>query len=210
VLLCFCAAQGTLGLPLNFIHQWLGRLPTSLVYIKDFRNLCGGCGFPSLGSDRTLAVAAFRYIARRLGGKKVYALGVSSGGYAAVYYGLELQAISILSFSGAVDYTPEFVNSLGPPSKDYLNLCRYAPDYLTNLRDACASAAYKSRILIAYGAGQPRDRRQAERLARLPNVELVGVDYAQHNVVDPLIRERKFMPLLHRFFAGESELSITD
>ena len=44
VLLCFCARNGTLGLPLNFIHQWLGRLPTSLVYIKDFRDLAGGCG----------------------------------------------------------------------------------------------------------------------------------------------------------------------
>src|SRR5580704_12157155 len=31
VLLCFCACQGTLGLPVNLMHQWLGRCPVSLV-----------------------------------------------------------------------------------------------------------------------------------------------------------------------------------
>jgi len=45
VLLCFCARNGTLGLPLNFIHQWLGRLPTSLVYIKDFAIWPGAADF---------------------------------------------------------------------------------------------------------------------------------------------------------------------
>ena len=203
VLLCFCAAGGTLGLPVNFIHQWLGRLPTSLVYIKDFRNLCGGCGFPSLGPDRASAVAALRHIAKEIGGKKLYTLGVSLGGYAALYYGLELQATSILSFAGATDYTPEFVNSLGPPSKDYSNLCSQAPDYVINLRDACAAAADRTQILIAYSANQTRDRLQAERLAGLSNVELIGVNYAQHNVLDPLIRERRLMFLLRHFFADE-------
>jgi hypothetical protein len=201
VLLCFCAAEGTLGLPVNFIHQWLGRLPTSLVYIKDLRNLCGGCGFSTLGPDRASAVAAFRRIAGKIGGKRIYALGVSLGGYPALYYGLELGAVSVLSLAGATDYTPEFVNTLGPIPQAYLNLRERAPDYIRNLRDSCASALHKTRVLIAYGAGNPRDRQQAERIAGLPNVELIAVDYAQHNVIEPLIRQRDFLPLLDRFLS---------
>ena len=203
VLLCFCAGKGTLGLPVNFIHQWLGRLPTSLVYIKDFRDLSGGCGFPTLGPDRASAIAAFRRIANELGGKRIYTLGVSFGGYAALYYGLELQAISVLCLGGATDNTPEFVNTQGPVPPAYLRLWEHAPDYAKSLRETCESALHTTRILIAYSAGYPRDRQQAERLAGLPNVELVQVDYAQHNVVEPLIRQREFLPLLYRFVSTE-------
>lgn len=203
VLLCFCAGKGTLGLPVNFIHQWLGRLPASLVYIKDFRDLSGGCGFPTLGPDRASAIAAFRRIANELGGKRIYTLGVSFGGYAALYYGLQLEAISVLGLGGATDNTPEFVNTQGLVPPAYLRLWERAPDYTRNLRDTCELALHTTRILIAFSAGYPRDRQQAERIAGLPNVELVAVDYAQHNVVEPLIRQREFLPLLCRFLSTE-------
>jgi len=39
---------------------------------------------------------------------------------------------------------------------------------------------------------------QAERMAGLPNVDLVAVDFAQHDVIEPLIRQRRFMPLLEQ------------
>lgn len=201
VLLCFCAAEGTLGHPLNFVHQWLGRVPTSLVYIKDLRNLRGGCGFPTLGPDRVSAIKAFRRIAAELNGKKIYTFGVSAGGYAALYYGLELGALAVLSLGGATDYTPDFVHRLGPVGKRYLNLCERAPDYLRNLRESCALAADQTRVLIAYSSGNPGARQQAERLWGLPNVELIGVDSAQHNVIDPLIRKRDLLPLLHHLLS---------
>ena len=44
LLIAFCACQGTLGLPVDFIHQWLGRLPASLLYVKDLRDLAASWG----------------------------------------------------------------------------------------------------------------------------------------------------------------------
>jgi pimeloyl-ACP methyl ester carboxylesterase len=200
VLLCFCAAGGNIGLPANFIHPWLGRLPTSLVYIKDLRNFRGGCGYPTLGPDRASSITAFRRLADEIGGKKIFTVGVSRGGYPALYYGLELGAVAVLSLAGATDYTREFVDTLGPVPRAYLNLAERAPDYFRNLRASCASA-HKTRVLIAYGAGNPRDRKQAERIAGLPNVELIALDYAQHNVIEPLIRQGELLPLLDRFLS---------
>ena len=200
VLLCFCAAGGNIGLPANFIHQWLGRLPASLVYIKDLRNLRGGGGYPTLGPDRASSITAFRRLADEIGGKKIFTFGVSRGGYPALYYGLELGAAAVLSFAGATDYTQEFVDTLGPLPRAYLDLAERAPDYFRNLRASCASA-HKTRVLIAYGAGNPRDRRQAERIAGLPNVELIALDYAQHNIIEPLIRQGELLPLLDRFLS---------
>lgn len=201
LVLCFCAANGTLGLPLNFIHQWLGRLPASLVYIKDFRNLRGGCGFPTLGPDRASAVVAFRRMIRDVDARRVYTLGVSLGGYAALYYGLELGAAAVLSLAGASDYTPEFIGSLKLVSPAWLEFRNGAPDYVQLLPRALETAPQPPRVLMAYGARHFHDRRQAERIAGLPNVELVPVDCAKHNVLDPLVRDLTLMPLLQRFLA---------
>jgi hypothetical protein len=77
-----------------------------------------------------------------------------------------------------------------------------APDYTRNLRESFALARRPPHVLIAYSVGYPPDRRQAERLAGLPNVELVPVDYAHHNVIEPLIREGRLMTLLQRLLAN--------
>src|SRR5262249_8588913 len=102
VLVCFCARNSTLGVPLNFMHRWLGRLPASLIYVKDFRHLYGSCGFPGLGGDRQAAATALRRMAREeLGGTRIYTLGVSHGGFSALYYGLLLDAVAAINFAGA-------------------------------------------------------------------------------------------------------------
>jgi hypothetical protein len=205
VLLCFCAAKGTLGLPLNFVHQWLGRLPASLVYIKDFRNLGGGGGFPTLGPDRAAAITGLQRIAGEVNGDRIYTLGVSLGGYGAMYYGLQLRAVGVLNLAGATDLTPAFVEGLGTISPNYPNLRQVVPDYATSLRNSYAASG-APQLLIAYSAGHPRDRGQAERMAGMPNVELVPVEHAQHNVVDPLVRNREFMSLLRRLLSAEPTL----
>jgi len=203
VLLCFCAQEGTLGLPLNFVHQWLGRVAASLVYIKDFQDMSGALGFPSIASGRSQSVVALRTIAEKLGGKRIYTLGVSAGGYAAMYYGLQLNAVAVLSLAGATDLTRAFVETLNPVPAVCFRVLDMAPDYAVSLREPYAAAKQRPHLLIAFNAKFARDRAQAERMAGLPNVELIAVDGApQHNVVDPLIRAGQFLDLLHRLLAA--------
>jgi hypothetical protein len=205
VLLCFCALQGTLGLPLNFIHQWLGRLPVSLMYIKDFRDLSGARGYPSLAADRPSSVAELAKRLRELEARRIYAFGVSHGGFPALYYGLHLDASAVLTLGGATDLTRSFNEKLGQLTAVYANLIEQAPDYATNLRESYAAAMRRPHVLLAFCAGTSRDRLQAEQMAGLPNVELVPVEgYFHHNIIDPLIRRREFLPLLHRLLASGS------
>lgn len=196
ILLVFCAREGTLGHPLNFVHQWLGRLPASLIYIKDVRNLCGAAGFSTLGPDRASSVVALREMIRACGAERICTLGVSMGGYAALSYGLDLGARAALCLAGATDLTPEFMKQLGPLPAEYIALRKQAPDYLRNLRDAYAAAEQSPAVMIAYSAGHDQDRMRAMQMAGLPNVEILAVDHAAHNVVDPLIRRKMFLPLL--------------
>jgi hypothetical protein len=203
-LLCFCASRGTLGLPLNLVHEWLGRLPVSLIYLKDFRDLSGACGYPPLGSDPTTSIAALRRITVDIGAINLYTMGVSAGGYAALRYGVELNARGVLSIAGDTDLTDTF-NRHSHPSLVYAHVQREAPAYAENLRNRLVALGDGLRILLAYSADQPRDCRQAEALSGLPNIELWPVrEYDGHNAVDPLIRRGQFLGLLLRLVGLET------
>jgi len=209
VLLCFCASQGTLGLPINLVHRWLGRLPVNLIYIKDFRDLSGACGYPSLGPDRASSVMALRRLADQFNVNHIYTLGVSLGGYAALHYGLELAAVGVLSLAGDTNLTAEFAE-LVEPSPAQPEILRNAPEYAKNLHDFYASSQHHPRLFLAFSARQSRDRQQAEQMLGLPNVRLVPVpDYLHHNVVDPLIRRGQFMNLLSWLLDVDMSSSLT-
>jgi hypothetical protein len=205
-LLCFCARHGTLGFPLNFIHLWLGRLPVSVVYVKDLRELYGGHGYRSLGSDRESTVSGLRrLLAQGLGAERIYTLGVSGGGYPALYYGLKIGANAALTLSGQTDLTPEFNDRHGPVSRAYQNFLQRIPDYAKDLREIYQATDRRPRVLMAYCDGHSRDRHQAQQFAELSNVELVPMRGDRHNVLHPLIVRRQFLPLLNRLLSvGDS------
>ena len=212
VLIVFCACEGTLGLPTNFVHQWLGRLPVSLVYLKDFRNLSMGCGLPSLGHDPASMTAALRRIVEEIEGRQIYTLGVSLGGFAAMHYGLQLGAQAVLNLAGPTSFKKDFLDTLGPIPEEYHQIRELAPGYSVSLRELYAAAARRPHVTLVYSAGHPRDRQQAQQMSGLSGVDLLAVDYAQHNVIDPLICNGELLALLQRFVlkravAANSKLS---
>ena len=202
VLLCFCARKGTLGLPLNFVHEWLGRLPVNLIYIKDFSELYGTRGYSSLGRDMRSCVAALRRLAGDIGGKRIYTLGVShSGGYAALCYGLAVGAESVLSLAGATELPRDFNERL--KSASLFDSVEGIRKNAGDLRELYYGMERKPRVLFAFSEEHSTDRQQAERMAGLPNVELIPVShYSQHNVVHPLIRQGRFLTLLFRLLSA--------
>lgn len=74
--------------------------------------------------------------------------------------------------------------------------------HITRAPRLYAAAASPPRVVNVYSIGSRPDRLQAEQMAGLTCVDLVGADGAVHNVVDPLIRSGQLMPLLQRFLAG--------
>jgi hypothetical protein len=202
VLFCFCGARGTLGTHLNLSHEWLGRLPVTLVYIKDFGSHCGGGGYPTLASDRETSVMILRWIAGKLGGKRIFTLGVSLGGYPALHYGLRLGAEGVLSLAGATDLTREFNEAIRPLPPSHANLLENFPDYAMNMRELYGASGRRPRVLLAHSAGERHDRLHAERMSGLPGVDVIAVEnHAHHNVVDPLMQRKQYGGLLHRLLS---------
>jgi hypothetical protein len=192
VVILFCDKYHGLGVSLSVIHRWLGRLPASLVYVRDFRRLYYLAGVSELGSDREATIAALGALARRLGARRILCYGNSAGSFAALDYGAALAAEAVLALAGPTNLLPEF-NAYLRWMSSAERVREIAPSTVADLRQVYAAGTAAARLRIVYGEHDWDDRLQAENLAGLPKVELRPVeDYFGHNVSMELIRRGQF------------------
>jgi hypothetical protein len=203
VLLVFCDYAHRVGAPLSAVHNWFGRLPANLIYLRDFRRLFFLDGVPSLGASRDGTLANLRQIIRSAGAGKVFCLGYSAGGFAALHYGLELGADAVLSIAGVVNLTPGFTGAGDFRSEAYRKHPISA--HPVDLRALYQRAARPVPSLLVYGDGSASDRKHAEYLAGLPGVRGLAIENcAHHHVVMELIRRGEFAGLLGWLFREQS------
>ena len=196
VALLFCGNSQRLGLPLSGIHRWLGLIPASLVYLRDFRRLSYLAGLPSLGQDREATLTSLRGIIASLGGRRTVCCGNSGGAFAALHYGLDLGSEAVLSLSGSTNLSPEFNMHLRQAA-NIARLRRDLPPGLIDLRRLYGTADRPPRALLLYAQHNWDDRLHAEYLSGLPTVSLKAVeDHDEHNVVVELIKRGQFEGLL--------------
>jgi hypothetical protein len=196
VMLLFCGHAERLGLALPAIHRWFGRMPASLVYLRDFRRLHYLAGIPSLGADRAASLAGLRALVASLGGRRIVCYGTSGGVFAALDYGLELGAEAVLALAGPVNLTREFNASLHM-GRAIARLHDTVPGVAIDLRRAYETAARAPRTWLVYGENNWDDRLHAETMAGLPGVTLVPVkNFQGHNVAMEFITRGSFASLL--------------
>jgi hypothetical protein len=174
------------------IHRWVGLLPVSLVYLRDFRRIFFLDGIPSLGLGRDATIAGLRDISAALGCDRILCFGYSMGAFAALHYALDLEADAAVAFGG-VYKLPPIVNSRAPAEYFRHPVCKKVFD----LRKLFEAASRSPKALIVYGEQNPRDRDSATYLGGLPSVRLHSVgDYPFHHLVAELIRRGEFANLL--------------
>jgi hypothetical protein len=186
-------------------HRWFGRLGASLVYLRDFRRLFFQDGIPGLGNGREAALVQLRSIIGGLGADRVLCYGFSSGGFAALQYGLELSAENVLAIAGAYNLSPDFAVSRDMRSDAYRNhpISRRPVD----LRGMVSRAANPPRALLLFADGYPIDRIQAEHMAGARNVQLrVVPECRTHLLVAELIKRGTFDATLRWLVEGGDQL----
>jgi hypothetical protein len=201
VILAFCDFAHHLGLPISMMHRWLGQLPASIIYLRDFRCLCHLPGVQALGADREPTLEELRRIVGLLGAKRVLCYGTSSGVFPALHYGLELRADAVLALAGPTNLSVAFSASReGSPMS---RIQKLMPEAAIDLRQPYADAAHPPRALIVYAENEWDDRLQAENLAGLPSITLHAVEgSAVHNVTMTLIRLGRFPAVVDWLIAG--------
>lgn len=194
-LLAFCGRHGSLGMPLPVAHRWFGPLDVHVVYLRDLRDDLMETGIPALASDRAGTVRALRELAEACGAAAIVCYGNSTGGYAALVYGLEIGAAAVLAFNAAI-HPPDIVP--GRHSRASAVLAT------RDLRALYLQAARRPRTHLVYGASNPGDAASTSVLSGVPGVTTQAVpDSAGHDAHLALIERGQFGPLLHAFVAEQ-------
>jgi hypothetical protein len=195
-ILVFCGVQHRLGMPLPMAHRWFGRVPASLVYMRDLRAMSYMAGIEGLGPDMPTSVEALREVIAELGARRVICYGNSSGGYGALAYGLELGAEAALCMSAPFNLEPAFNTHLRQ-IQSAQRLKAAFPDRILDLRELYKACSSPPRTYIVYGEHHWDDRLHAEHMRGLPGVSLSVVPgYEGHNTGVEMIRLGQFDALL--------------
>src|SRR6185369_8905997 len=187
IVFLFCGAQHALGLPLAVAHEWFGRMPASLVYLRDFNGMMHYFGGIRSIGDRLTTLDALRSIVSQTDATRIVCIGLSSGTAGALRYGLDLLADVVVGFAGWIDFSQEFNRYLRSAATAE-ELRRLYPSEGVDLPSAYRDASRRPRALIVYGDNSWEDRLHAERMRSCPGVTLLPLDsWPQHNVIPELI-----------------------
>lgn len=121
---------------------------------------------PGLGDSYAATLASVRRIIAGLGGASLAAMGLSSGGYAALRLGLDLGARGVLNFSGPT--TNDMDDDPGAPMSKYpqlVGIYRSAPEMVIGIHKLYARAPVRPSAILIYGDAHPRDTWMAHLLA---------------------------------------------
>jgi acyl carrier protein len=181
---------------------FLYRDDASIVFMRDTGEFHYLHGIRGLGTTYGDCLAALRAIVRVIGGAAdqampLHCMGHSTGAYAALRFGVDLRADSVLAFSGPTNL------DIGDQSEsDILRwplaaLRASAPGLAADLRSLYAAATHPPKVLICYGADHPQDASAARHMAGLPGVLLRPiVGFGGHDTLGEAMRLKRFEALV--------------
>lgn len=164
--------------PLVLIDRLLAEHGASMIRLVDHTGLLYQNGIEQVAPDFETTVTQLKERIKALGGKRVFTLGTSGGGFGALRYGVTLGAENILTFSAPTNLQFDFLRK----HKDFraravirrLNTL-LTPEQL-DIGKMLERHFYKPRIDVYYCAENSGDLAQAENIKHLPNVNLHPID----------------------------------
>lgn len=174
--------------PFDFMDV-TGMMHYDRILLRDPTKSWFHLGFGEPGGSFDSVVQTVRNLNLELKGEKVMTIGTSMGGYAALLAGHALGADYVHAFSPQTNLGAESIAQL-----DDLELAgssnlarvhaRLGPDAeILDLRRVLARPNGKTRYFIHVCSGRPLDLKRAERLAGLPQVEVLRYPCNVHNVL---------------------------
>jgi hypothetical protein len=200
VVLLFCGGVTyRLGMPLNAFHRWAGQMPAHLIYLRDFRDEFFLDGLSSIGGGLDQTLNFLRQTVTEFGARRILCYGFSVGGFAALHYGLLLNATNVLALGAPVDLRPG-ANLFLRWSRAARRLHKEHSGLRLNMVDEYRAAPNPPRVSLIYGEDNWDDRLHAERMRNCAFAKLRPVaQFAGHNPVIELIRRGEFESVLQEF-----------
>jgi hypothetical protein len=173
-----------------------------ILFLKDPDQMSFAFGTPALGTCHAAIVPSLHRFLDSLGVHRFHVLGTSSGGFAALHFGLTAGAAGVLTLSPATTLVPLLARiraAADPARREELD--RRQPglpdiaDVLTQLhRPSCP-------VLLVHAADHAEDGAQCDRLRDWPGITLHPIaDCAQHDTLGSLITSGGISDLFKRVF----------
>ncbi|NYZ11329.1 hypothetical protein HL658_02100 [Azospirillum sp. RWY-5-1] len=201
--------------PGRYAHMWVSvylmqRLlephGVNVIHVFDALDAFHLGGIGGMGNSLEAAQHILRRLAANIGTRQLYCFGQSSGGYAALRYGLDMGATAVLAFSPMVfqPRRPRWLAHIHAKTGR-----RFGPDDI-DLRPLYRRYEEEGRspprTTIFCGANNEADMRSAAELTDFVGVKhftLNGI--SAHDITPNLLHARLFHPILTRFFEDPAE-----
>jgi hypothetical protein len=183
--LVFTALNDSLSIPLTIFDRYLAALDVSAIYLKDFSRSFYLRGIASLGATCDETVAKLRKLCEETGARRLICVGASSGGFAAIRFGVALGAERVLGFA-AQTHSPD--RDIAKMEQGIALIRRGLAARLTetelDLAPFLASRRASTQIELFYPQDAPRESEQANHLAGIDRVTLHPVaGCAEHELL---------------------------
>jgi len=186
-------------------HQLINRLGIHIIFVQDAVRCFSLCEIARLGSNYETNLARLKLILQELEATSVYCLGVSAGAFPALKFGLELEAQSVLAFSG----TP----SLNIADDPGATLAKYpqlraitskAPHLAASMITEYTNSQTHPSVTLVFGGKNKRDKFFAMHMKGMPGVKLVPIEgFTGHGAFTESVTRRLFPELLDMLFGGK-------
>ena len=186
-------------------HQLINRLGIHIIFVQDSVRCFSMCEIARLGPDFETNLARLKLILHELEATSVFCVGTSAGAFPALKFGLELDALSVLAFSG----TP----SLNIADDPGATLAKYpqlraistkAPHLATSMITEYEMRPKHPSVTMVFGGKNKRDKFFASHMKGMPGVKLVPIEgFAGHGAFTESVTRRIFPELLDRLFGSK-------
>jgi hypothetical protein len=197
VLIAFGGASEVFWLPPEF--QELSNC--HLVVLRDARRLFHLAGVEGLGATYEDCLEGLKKIVADLGATKVFMIGSSSGGYAALRYAQDFEGVrGVLAISPITGH-PNMAEE-APKHPALRSILRTKPDMFVDLVPLYEQHPNPPKVTVVWGEKHATDNEQAVRMGALPNVTLEPLQGVAHHPVLVKLITRPDFDLVKRLLAA--------
>jgi hypothetical protein len=197
----------------NNIFEFLKTLSNfnvNKIYIKDATNNWYLTGVKGVGSTpQEISEFLAEIISQNKHIKKVYTLGISAGGFAAILFGYLLQCNSILSICPQTILSQNMLDSVEHPESLHKNIFRtlniiqdkYQSFELMNI----IKNNYETKCNLLYPYYNETDRAHANNLINIPGLTIIPLASEEHSLGKE-IKNKNLLNLLISNFLEENDI----
>ncbi len=203
VLIVFSGLSDNFSVPPPTFDRFLAALGASAIFMSDRNRLCFAAGSKGMGLNFDQTIAYLREKLAELQCTRLVTLGTSAGGYAALLYGLNMRAHSVLGFGSVTNATPEYLSTDPRGRLVAKRAARQVEPKNLDVRPMIVDPANTTDVHLYYGEGMEVDSRNSKHLEGLPRVALHPVmNFDRHQVLPELVVRGEFQGILEKALYG--------